>query len=72
MANVVITNNQLRLEFDNGKTESGKQKFKAKTFSNINANATDENLLAAAQAVDGLTKKNLLKTKKVVTSEITA
>ncbi|WP_054251450.1 DUF1659 domain-containing protein [Neofamilia massiliensis] len=70
MATATITKNQLRLEFDNGTTADGKQKFKAKTFSNVNTSATDDNLLVAARAIDGLTAKELVKTKKVVTSEI--
>ena len=71
MANVLVTSNQLRLEFENGMTETGKMKVKAKTFSNIRSDATDDNLLVAAKAIDGLTSKALHKTKKVVTSEIT-
>ena len=70
MANVLVTSNQLRLEFENGMTETGKMKVKSKTFSNIRTDATDDNLLVAAKAIDGLTAKSLHKTKKVVTSEI--
>lgn len=72
MAQVKVVNNQLRLEFDNGLTESGKMKIKAKTFSNLRPEATDDNLLVVSQAIEGLTTKDLHKTKKIVTSEINA
>lgn len=71
MATSTVVKNQLKLEFDNGVVE-GKQKYKAKTFSNIKEEATDENLLEVSKAINALTEKAVLKTTKVVSTLIEA
>lgn len=70
MAQAKVINNQLRLEFNDGLTEAGKTRVKSKTFSNLRAEATDDNLLVVGQSIEGLSEKDLHKTKKIVTSEI--
>lgn len=70
MADVIQTNRALRLEFENGMTETGKMKVKTQTFSNIRSAATEENLLTVSLAINGLTKKDIHKTKEITTNEI--
>ena len=70
MADVLQTKRALRLEFEDGMTETGKLKVKTQTFSNIKNTATQDNLLVISKAIDGLTKKDIHKTKEILTNEI--
>lgn len=65
----VIEKTQLRLEYDNG-MKDGKQLIQSKTYSNVKADATDEGLKSASDAINTLSAKNVLNTKKIVTSKI--
>lgn len=65
-----IEKTQLRLEFDDG-MRNGKQVFKVRTYSNIKNDATDVSLKSASDAIDALSQKDIVNTKKVVTSLIT-
>ena len=71
MATSMVEKTQLRLEHDNGMVD-GKQRVKAKTFSNIKPDANDDSLHAVGTAVNALSTKPVLKVKKVVTSVINA
>lgn len=71
MAESKVVNNQLRLEFDNGLTASGKMKIKTKSFSNIVTDASNENLILVSKAVGNLVTDDLVATKRVTISEIT-
>ncbi|NLD16272.1 MAG: DUF1659 domain-containing protein [Tissierellia bacterium] len=64
-----IEKTQLRLEYDNG-MKDGKQAIQARTYSNLKNNATDEGLKSASTAIGTLSKKDILNTKKIVTSKI--
>ncbi len=67
----IIEKTQLRLEFDNGMKE-GRQMIKSRTYSNIKHDATDDGLKATSDAVNALSEKNILATKKIVISNISA
>lgn len=62
-----IEKTQLRLQFDAGEVD-GKQKYKSKTFSNIKHSAENDNLLLVSNSINALSEKDVLITKKVVTS----
>ena len=64
-----IEKTQLRLEYDNG-MKDGKQVIQARTYSNLKNGATDEGLKSASDAIGALSKKDILNTKKIVTSKI--
>ena len=72
MATSSVQKVQLKLEFDNGMSDEGKQKYKSRTLSNIRHEASDDNLLQASNAINALTSKEVLRTSKIVTTEITA
>lgn len=67
----IIEKTQLRLEYDNGMS-NGRQLYKSKTYSNVKNDATDEGLKAASDAINALSEKDVLLTKKIVTSRIEA
>lgn len=60
---------QLKLEHDNG-VDDGKQLYSARTISNIAREATDENLLKLSGAISSLSQKEVLITKKIVTTQL--
>lgn len=59
----------LKLEMDGGIVE-GKQKVDSKSFSQIKTTAIDEDLYNTATAISGLQEKNLLKVKKIETTNL--
>ncbi len=59
----------LKLEMDGGIVE-GKQKVDSKSFSQIKTTAIDEDLYNTATAISGLQEKNLLKVKKIETTDL--
>lgn len=67
----VLEKNVLELHFDDG-MKNGKQQIKRKSYSNIKLNALDTGLKSASSAIDVLSKKEVLNTKKVATSRIEA
>lgn len=69
MATATLEKIQLKLQFDAGK-DGERQKYKTKTLSNISEEATDDNLLIVSNSIDTLTEKDLLKTVKVVTTDL--
>ncbi|MGY3715176.1 DUF1659 domain-containing protein [Sutcliffiella cohnii] len=54
MAQAVLENTQLRLIFEVGLDEHGNVQFKTKNYNNIAIDATNEGLIAAAQAISSL------------------
>ena len=61
MATSTVMRQGLRIRFDNGNVD-GKQKYKSKSFTNIRSEATDDNLLEVSNALNNLTKKEILQT----------
>lgn len=59
----------LRLELDGG-IVAGKQKIDPKTFSKIKTDATDENLYNTAIAISDLQEKDLMKVKRIETTNL--
>jgi hypothetical protein len=59
----------LKLELDGG-IVAGKQKVDSKSFSQIKTTAVDEDLYNTAAAISGLQEKNLLKVKKIETTDL--
>lgn len=54
MAETILKETQLRLVFDMGLNEKGKQVFKFKNYNNVKTTATPDQLLNAAQALADL------------------
>lgn len=59
----------LRLEFDGG-VVNGKQKIHPKSFTQINISAEDEALLNTANVLASLQDRNLLRVKKIETTDL--
>lgn len=59
----------LKLELDGG-IVAGKQKINSKSFSAIKTEATDENLYNTATTLASLQEKDLMKVKKVETTNL--
>lgn len=59
MAETILKDTQLRLVFDMGLNEKGKQVFKFKNYSNVKTSASAESLLAAAAAIAELQTNTL-------------
>ncbi|MDN3019551.1 DUF1659 domain-containing protein [Paenibacillus sp. BSR1-1] len=72
MAQTLLEGTKLRIVFEAGMDEKGKQLYKAKTFSNINNQATADQLFQAAQAITALTSDVLNKVERNDSSEILA
>ncbi|MET1030582.1 DUF1659 domain-containing protein [Domibacillus tundrae] len=51
MAQATLMNSSLRLVFDNGVDENGKQVFKSKSYSNVKSAATPDQFSTAAAAI---------------------
>lgn len=64
MATSIFEKRLLKLEKDNGVVD-GKQRLSTQSFSDIKADATDENLYAVSTAIDALSSKEVLNVKKV-------
>lgn len=60
---------QLKLGFDNG-IQNDVQKYRHKTYSNLKPEATDESLKKISDAISAVSKKDVLKTYKILTTEI--
>jgi Protein of unknown function (DUF1659) len=71
MANEVLLETQLRLVFDMGMSENGKQIFKSKNYNNVKTSATADQLLQAAQAIAGLQTEVLAFVERDDTNQIT-
>jgi hypothetical protein len=71
MANEVLLETQLRLVFDMGMGENGKQIFKSKNYNNVKTSATADQLLQAAQAIAGLQTEVLAFVERDDTNQIT-
>lgn len=59
----------LKLELDDG-IVAGKQKISSKSFSQIKTDALDENLYNAATTISGLQDKDLMKVKRIDTTNL--
>ncbi|MBZ5752391.1 DUF1659 domain-containing protein [Metabacillus rhizolycopersici] len=71
MAAEVLLESQLRLVFDMGLDEKGKQIFKRKNYNNIKTSATADQLLQAAQAIGSLQTETLAFVERNDTNQIT-
>ncbi|KYD10653.1 DUF1659 domain-containing protein [Heyndrickxia sporothermodurans] len=72
MADILLKGSSLKLVFDNGVDENGKPMFKTKTFNNIRLEATADELLKAAQAIDSLSQKDLFNVERNDSSDVKA
>ena len=61
----------VKLGYDNG-MKDGKQQISYQSFSDIKRTATDANILAFSDAVDALSKKDVLLTLNIMEDEIKA
>lgn len=60
---------QLKLGFDNGLVNDV-QRYKHKTYSNLKPDAQDSALKTISGAISGISDKPVLKTYKILTTEI--
>jgi hypothetical protein len=60
MATAELKETKIQLVFDNGLDEKGKPKVRAKSFANINMNATPAQIENAAQAIASLSSQTML------------
>jgi len=72
MAQAILEGSKLRLVFEAGMDEHGDPIFKAKTFSNIQKEATADQLHQAAQALSALCSDTLNKVERNDSTEILA
>ncbi|WNS81493.1 DUF1659 domain-containing protein [Domibacillus sp. DTU_2020_1001157_1_SI_ALB_TIR_016] len=70
MAQATLTKSSLRLMFDNGVDENGKQLFQTKTYSNVKTDVTPDQFNAAAAAIAGLSARPLVSIERNDTSTI--
>ena len=70
MATEVLLDSQLRLVFDMGLDENGKQIYKRKNYNNIKLSATADQLLQAAQAISSLQTEALAFVERDDTNQI--
>lgn len=70
MASENILTSKLKIEFDNGFTESGKQKIKSKLFSSVNPEVQLDALVETANKLAGFCSREKLGLKKIVESEL--
>lgn len=66
-----ILNRKLKLEFENGLSESGRELKKTKTYSNLNEKAELEDIYDFAKDLSSLCKKEHLATKTVIEELLT-
>ncbi|WLR43166.1 DUF1659 domain-containing protein [Bacillus carboniphilus] len=64
MANSTITSSQLRLIFEEGLDEQGKTVFSYKSYNNVKAEATAEQLFAVANKLVSLQTKPLFEVER--------
>ncbi|MBL5767265.1 MULTISPECIES: DUF1659 domain-containing protein [Heyndrickxia] len=72
MADILLKGSSLRLVFNNGVDDNGKPVFKTKTFNNIRLEATPEEMLKVAQAIDSLSQKDLFNVERNDSSDVKA
>ncbi|WP_050180068.1 DUF1659 domain-containing protein [Domibacillus robiginosus] len=70
MAQATLMKSSMRLVFDNGIDEAGKQLFQTKTYSNVKPDATPDQFSAAAAAIAGLSARPLASIERNDTSTI--
>ncbi|MBZ5753689.1 DUF1659 domain-containing protein [Metabacillus rhizolycopersici] len=71
MAAEVLLESQLRLAFDMGLDEKGKQIYKRKNYNNIKTSATADQLLQVAEAIGSLQTETLAFVERNDTNQIT-
>ncbi|MBM7585419.1 hypothetical protein JOC86_001961 [Bacillus pakistanensis] len=72
MATADLTSMRLRLTYDDGVSEDGKQKFQYKSYSNINTAATPDQIYNVSQSLSGLSSKGLVFIEKTESFDIKA
>lgn len=72
MAQAILEGTKLRLVFEVGMDDDGEPILRAKTFSNVNKEATGDQLFQAAQAITILCKDMLNKVERNDSTEILA
>jgi len=72
MAQALLATTKLRLVFQIGMDDDGKPIYKAKTFSNINREATADQLWQAAEALFGLSEDTISSVERVDSSDVIA
>ena len=65
------TKTSVKLGYDNG-MKDGKQQISYQTVPDIKRTATDQNIIAFSNAINALSKKNVLITLNIMEDEITA
>lgn len=70
MAEAMIIDSRLRLNFETGVNEKGEPTYKVKTYSNIRKGATAAELYQAGQALGGLSAHLLVGVERTVNFEI--
>ena len=61
----------VKLGYDNGMVD-GKQKYSYQSFSDVKRDAADANILTFSDAIDALSKKDVLLTLNIMEDEIKA
>ncbi|MEG1311479.1 MAG: DUF1659 domain-containing protein [Romboutsia sp.] len=64
---LVVTKNPagLKMKFDCGKNNEGKTIVKSRTYGNIRATATDQNIFDVASVIESLQSNNLMEIAKI-------
>lgn len=70
MATETINASSLKLRFDKGLGENGKALIGSKTYSNLKEDASSDDILAVAKAIEGLQKHTLYDTLKLDSTSI--
>ncbi|MGD6817546.1 DUF1659 domain-containing protein [Metabacillus sp. 84] len=70
MATTLLIDSQLRLVYDLGLNQEGKQVFKSKTYSNVKTTANADQLNAAAGILSGLQQYPLFTAERLDQNEI--
>lgn len=71
MAKIINEKSKLKLEYDFGLNEKGKQILRSKTYSNLNKDLEADKILKTADMISEFSEKDLLKTKVITEKEIT-
>lgn len=66
-----LAKKSLRLQLENGQTADGKPKTKAKSFTNVNAQADDQALYTVASQIGGLSATKVVQIETVETNVLT-
>lgn len=66
-----LSKKSLRLLLDNGLTNDGKVKTKAKSYTNVNPAADNDSLYSVAKQIGSLGSKNLVEVETVETNTLT-